>query len=182
MMELRAEHMSWAFLCLWHLGMKTLQRSTPGKHACCSPWSLRTGPLCILLISERKHMCWEVESTLDLAIIQPSEEGNGDPGPFSEEMPAQPLGTPLLLYMGTSHVNYSCKISTVGSTIVLGVSLSGSAYRDFLDHCQHSPYLLPKPGQTRCGMSQWGTGTGAHAVLCTGPCCRAAKGMTECRQ
>lgn len=81
----------------------------------CSPWSLRTAPFCILLVFERKHMCWEVESTLDLAIIQPSEEGNGDPGPFSKEMPAQPLGTLLLLYTDASHVNYSCKISTVTS-------------------------------------------------------------------
>lgn len=52
-------------------------------------------------------MCWEVESSLDLAIIQASEEGNGDPGPLSKEMPAQPLGTLLLLYTDTSHVNYS---------------------------------------------------------------------------
>lgn len=65
-------------------------------------------------------MCWEVESTLDLAIIQPSEEGNGDPGPFLKEMPAQPLGTLLLLYTDSSHVNYSCKISTVASQFCTG--------------------------------------------------------------
>lgn len=103
---LRAEHMSWTFLCLWRLGMKSLQRSTPGKHAWLWSLSLRTAPLCILLISERKHVCWGVGSTLDLAVTQPSEEGNGDPGPFSEEMPAQPLGTLLLFY----HGHFTCKL------------------------------------------------------------------------
>lgn len=73
----------------------------------CGPWSLRAAPLCVLLVFERKPVCWEVESSLDLAIIQASEEGNGDPGPLSKEMPAQPLGTLLLLYTDTSHVNYS---------------------------------------------------------------------------
>lgn len=65
-------------------------------------------------------MCWEVESTLDLAVIQPSEEGNGDPGLFSKEMPEQPLGTLLLLYTEASHANSSCKIPSVTSQYCTG--------------------------------------------------------------
>lgn len=38
------------------------------KHGC-SPSSQRTVPLCILLAFERKHVCWEAASTLDLAVI-----------------------------------------------------------------------------------------------------------------
>lgn len=103
-----------------------------------SPWSLRTAPICILLISERKHMCWGVESTLDLALTQPSEEGNGDPGPFSEEMPAQPLGTLPLLHMDSPRVNYSCKISTAGSQCCTVVS-----FRVCLQGLSWPLFLLP---------------------------------------
>lgn len=100
---LRAELMSWAFLCLWHLGKEESAKIQSWET--CSPWGLRTAPLCILLVFQRKHVCWEVASTLDLAIIQPSEQGNDDPGPFSEEMPAQSLGS-----TASPHGYLTCKL------------------------------------------------------------------------